>query len=167
MDKKDKKDIIGKILSFGGDFFHTKNDPSQIQMTRGTLAKISSFSNKSFIYSTTPDGKLIAWITVVPTSIRLARQFLEGVLTERELLDLSEPRKGPRPTYSALYLCSAYTVAEYRRNGHVLKMLTEAVESIRFSADSMLLAWPHSIEGRALIKKLEKKFRKKIKLKQS
>lgn len=146
MDKK----ILDKILNISEQFFGTVNDPEQIPITEGSNFKLHKLHPKSFIYKL-ENGEPISWVVVVPTSKELMDKFLRSEISEKELLDMSEPQK----EYGALYLCAAFTVPEYRRKGYAVEMFEEAVNSIPHTADADLFTWPVSPEGEKMIERLQ------------
>ena len=156
MDEK----ILEKMLSVAENFFKTASDSSQIPINKESFYKIQRLHPKTLLYKT-KNNKPISWIVILPTSKKLADEFLQGKISERELLDKSNPQK----EYEALYLCAAFTIPKYRRKGYVIEMLNEAIGSIPHTDDIKLFAWSYSQEGKSLIKKLEKTLGGKIELK--
>ena len=153
--------ILKQIHDLAEEFFQTEIDPTQISATLEDTNKILAIHEKGLIYRTDKDGKLVGWIVVLPTSQKLSLQFLSGEITERMLLEKSEPQN----EYDALYLCSAYVVPKHRREGHVVDMLKEAMSCIPHAKDCMLSSWPYSPEGRQLLSKLGGIFGTEIKMK--
>lgn len=64
-----------------------------------------------------------------------------------------------------LYICSAFTVQEYRNKGLALNLLKEAIDRITKHRKFELFAWPYSKEGENLIERLGKELNLKILLK--
>ncbi len=156
MDKR----ILKKMNELAERFFGTNEDPDQIPIGNGSLEKLQKLSPAALTYKL-EDSNPISWVVIVPTSSDLADKFLNGKITEKLLLDLSEPRK----SCDALYLCAVFTVPEHRNKGYALEMLKRGIENIPHAEKVRLFAWPYSPEGNFLIKKLEKELNLPIELK--
>jgi predicted GNAT family acetyltransferase len=73
--------------------------------------------------------------------------FLEGKLTERELLEQTQPGDN----FEAIYLCSAYVLPEFRKQGLTQKLTLDAIKSMQNDhAIKALFYWPFSEEGKQL-----------------
>lgn len=154
------KDIFGKMMEIAERFFDTANDPDQISITQDSADKLLELHPKTIAYKAEGEDP-ISWIVVVPTSKELAWKFIDGEITEQELLDRTEPKS----IYEAIYLCSAFTVPEQRNKGYAVELFKESLAAIPRTQDALLFAWPYSEEGRSLLVKLEKEFGIKIELK--
>jgi hypothetical protein len=143
--------IQKKTRAIAEQFFGTANDPDQIPITEESFHKLQKLHPKTMLYRL-ENSEPISWVIVLPTSEALANQFLKGEITERELLNLSEPMV----RYEALYLCSAFTVSEHRKKGLAIQLLKEAIDSIPHIENVKLFAWSYSFEGSLLVKKLER-----------
>jgi hypothetical protein len=130
-------------------------------VSKESLYKLQKLHPKTFLYKTL-NNEPVSWAVVLPTSQKLAEEFIQGKINERELLDMTEPKK----EYEALYLCSAFTVPEHRRRGYAIEMLKEAINGIPHVAEAEFFVWPYSEEGKAVIKKLEEIIGKKIRIKE-
>ena len=130
-------------------FFKADDDPEQMPINKKSGDKLLKLHPKSinFVLS---NGHPVSWAVVVPTSKELAEKFINKEINERQLLDMSEPQK----IYSALYLCSAFTIPEYRRKGLSLKLIKEIIAVIPHTTDCVYFYWPFSGEGRKLAGKL-------------
>lgn len=75
------------------------------------------------------------------------RQFLEGKLNEKQLLD----KTAPGSEYSCIYLCSATTLPEARGKGETKKLCISAIKEIqKTNPVKTLFVWPFSPEGERL-----------------
>jgi len=153
------KIILRKMNKIAENFFGTNDNSEQIPINNESFEKLQKLHSETFAYKL-EDGEPISWAVILPTSNDLADKFLNGKITERNLLDLSKSRN----SYDALYLCAVFTVPEYRHNGYALEMLKQGIENIPHSKNAKLFAWPYSAEGNILIKKLEKELNLPIKL---
>ena len=142
--------ILEKTLAIAEQFFGSQEHPDYIPITKESAQKFERL-NPNFMVYKLKDGEPISWILVLPTSLNLMNQFIKGDINERQLLDLTQPET----KYEALYLCSAFTVPEYRRHGYVLEMFKEAIEKISHTENFTLFAWPVTQEGKELSIKLE------------
>ena len=138
--------------------FGTQKDPEQIPITKESGEKLEALTPHWIKYKLDGQNNPIAWVMILPTSLELMTEFLEGRINERELLDLTKPQD----TYEALYLCAAITVPEYRRRGYAVELLIEGINSIPHDRNVKLFAWPHSSEGEGLIEKIEKLLNTKV-----
>lgn len=136
------------------EIFGTHEDPNQIQIKRESAEKLDSLTKDWLVYELDKSENPISWIVVVPTTKEIAEKFLHKEITERQLLEMTSPQK----EYSALYLCSAITVPEHRRQGLAEKLLKEAINKIPKTNNCILFAWPFSEEGNHLIKKMQNYF---------
>jgi hypothetical protein len=154
------EEILQKIVNLSEEFFDLTKDPRQVSLTKESFQKFHLLHPKTIIYRL-DNGDPMSWIFVIPTSQVLMERFLEGEITERDLLELSEPND----SYDALYLCSAFTVPKHRRKGYVVGLAKEAIDHIPHTEDAHFFAWPISSEGEQIIKKLEKILGISIKIK--
>ena len=147
-----------KMDKIAEEIFGTQKDSAQIPITHESGEKLDKLSPHWIKYRLDDNGEPISWVVVVPTTKEIANRFLRGEITEKEILDLGTPQKN----YSALYLCAAITIPEYRKKGFALELLQEAIGSIPTTEDCVLFAWPYSKEGEGVINKLEQVLVKKI-----
>jgi hypothetical protein len=148
---------FNKVLEISEQFYGTANDPEQIPINQESRDKLQKLHSKALIF-TIENSEPVSWTVIVPTSNKLAEKFLKGEISERDLLDMTEPAK----QYEALYLCSAFTVPEYRKKGYAIKLLKEQINSIPHTANPLLFAWIYSQEGERLVDKLEQELGVKI-----
>lgn len=153
--------ILNKIMRVAEEFFGTASDPEQMPISRESLDKLQSLHPNTFLYKL-KSGEPVSWVVVLPTSKKLAEEFLSGEINERELLGMTEPQE----KYEALYLCSAFTVPGERRKGYAAEMIMKAIKNISLTHDALFFAWPFSEEGRMAVKKLETELGAKIRLKE-
>lgn len=156
MDEK----VVEKMMKIAEEFYGTETDLTQIPVGKESGEKLWRLHPNSEL-AKIENGEPLSWVVVVPTDSDLADQFLRGEITERELLNLTEPKD----TYEALYLCSAFTIPKERGKGYALALLQEAIEKIPHIPNVKLFAWPYTPEGEGLIKKLENKIGQTIELK--
>lgn len=148
---------FNKIDEISEQFFGTKNDPEQIPLNKESGDKLQKLHQKALLYEIENDEP-VGWAVVVPTSNELAEKFLKGEISERNLLDMTEPAE----RYEAFYLCAAFILPEYRRKGLAVKLLKEQIDSIPHIENPTLFAWIYSQEGERLADKLEQELGMKI-----
>jgi GNAT superfamily N-acetyltransferase len=86
----------------------------------------------------------IAWILLIPTTHELMQRFLSKEITEQQLFDLT-PTTG---LYTALYLCSALVLPEFRGKGIARQLTCDAIRSIKKDHPlEHLFFWAFSEEG--------------------
>lgn len=140
--------ILNKILGIAEQFFGTASDPDQIPITKESFYKLQKLHPKTVVCKM-ENGEPVSWVVILPTSNALAEKFLKGEITERELLNKTEPQE----RYEALYLCAAFTVPEFRRKGYIIELGKEAIEAIPHIENVRFFAWPVSKEGKLLAEK--------------
>jgi hypothetical protein len=153
--------VIDETIRIAENFYGTAEDPNQIPIKRESYYKFQKLSPKTILYTLNGNGDPISWTMVLPTSKALMERFLEGAISERELLDLSQPAE----KYEAIYLCSAFTIPEYRNKGHAMELLRESINAIPKVDDVEYFAWPITEEGRRMTKKLNVVLEKNISIK--
>ena len=150
-------EIADKILKISDAFFDSIDDPEQLPATKESREKLRQLHVNSR-WCRLRHGEPISWIVVLPTTKILMRQFLDGIITERQLLNLSEPQE----VYDALYLAVAFTIPEHRGHGYSKDMFRRAIEGIPHTEDVALFCWPVSDEGSGLAESLAKELEKEI-----
>jgi len=137
---------LQRMIKLADQFFETRNDPEQISVTPRVMARLRRIHLATLSEQRTRKGP-IAWILVFPTTKRLMKKFVEGLITEKELL-----RRTPlNCTYEAVYLCSALVLPEHRGKGTAKRLLTKAVRSIqRDHPIEHLFFWAFSTRGARL-----------------
>ena len=130
--------------------FHAKADPRQIEFTPQDMQHLSSIHPFTLNEKNTSNGP-ICWVTLIPTSKIIMNEFLSGRIQENQLLSLTHSDT----PFESIYLCSALTLPEYRKKGITLEIAVNAIQNIcKDSKIEYLFAWPFSMEGRKLCKKI-------------
>lgn len=142
--------IEQKMSEIAEKIFVTQDDPNQIPITQESKDKLDKLTPHWLKYRLDENNNPIAWVVVVPTTKEIAQRFLNGSITEKQILD----ETAPMDKYSALYLCSTITIPEHRNKGLATELIKEAIYNISKTDDYILFAWPFSIEGTGLIEKL-------------
>ena len=137
---------LTRMIQLAEQFFEVKNDPAQLAVTAEVIERLRLLHPRTLNEATDHNGP-IAWVLVIPTTKFVMREFLDGKISERDLLEKTLP--GTR--YDALYLCSAIVLPEYRGRGIAKRLTMEAVESIRMDHPiTALFYWSFSAEGEKL-----------------
>lgn len=135
-----------RMLDLVNTFFDTRNDPDQISVTEEQREKLNQIHSATLSELANADGPIV-WILLIPTNTDVMRRFLSSAISERQLLDLTQPGDG----YQSVYLCSASVLPEFRKQGLAKKVTIEAINSIRAQHTiTTLYYWPFSGEGRVL-----------------
>ncbi len=131
------------MIQLADEVFATKSDPNQLDINEQVLDHLRSIHPATVSEYNDSNGP-VAWILLIPTTKELMNQFIEGVISEKELYELT-----PWNTkYEALYLCSAMVLEEYRRKGIAKRLTLKAVEAIRNDHPiKSLFVWTFSNEG--------------------
>ena len=140
------------MVRLAEETFHGSEDPSAIVVTDVLMGRLRHI-HPSTITEECDEAGPIAWVLVLPTTDELIGRFVDTRLTEKQLFEAT-PDNG---RYSAVYLCSALVLPEYRRKGIARRLIADAVRSIRNDHPINSLAfWPFSVEGRLLAESVAK-----------
>ena len=132
-----------RMIQLADEVFASKNDISQLDVNEEVLEHLRKIHPATV--SEYEDGHgPVAWLLLIPTTLDLMNQFLEGKISERQLYELT-----PFNTmYEALYLCSAMVLPEFRRKGITRQLTLSAIEAIRNDHPiQALFVWTFSQEG--------------------
>jgi hypothetical protein len=143
--------ITATMLSLAEEFFQTQKNPDLIPVNQDVFRVLRRLHDATVLFRV-EEGELVSWVVSVPTQTALMHQFMHSEITERELLE----RTVVQEQYEALYLCSAFTLAEHRRKGYVLSLFAEALRQIPLVPGAPLFAWPISMEGKMIAEKLHR-----------
>ncbi len=144
------KPNFNRMLQVIDEVFATRNDPDQIQVNQDQLKKLQAIHPATLSELADENGPMV-WVLVIPTTTALMTDFLSGSISEKQLLDNTPPGV----TYDCLYLCSATTLPEARKEGLTKKVCLEAIAKISEQhAIRTLFVWPFSPEGSALANSL-------------
>lgn len=132
-----------RMIQLADEVFATKSDPNQLDINEEVLDHLRAIHPATVSEYDDGNGP-IAWILLIPTTTEIMNQFIAGVISEKELYELT-----PLNTkYEALYLCSAMVLEEYRRKGIAKRLTLKAVEAIRNDHPiKSLFVWTFSNEG--------------------
>ena len=134
---------LERMMRLADEFFDYRNDPEQIVVDEQIMAKLEAIDPASLAQQANEDGP-IAWVLVIPTTERVMREFLEGKISERKLLEETMPGQ----QFDAVYLCSALVLPEFRRKGLAKSLTLRSVNAIRTRQPiRWLYIWPFSEEG--------------------
>lgn len=131
-------------------FFHTEVDTTQIPATLEGFRRIEKL-HPSAVKCFMDGDDIVSVALTIPTTKELAKKFIAGDITERELLERSEPKE----RYEALYFHLAFTLRAYRGRKLTEKMFEEAVREIPCEKDAMYFAWSFSDGGNKVLDALE------------
>jgi ribosomal protein S18 acetylase RimI-like enzyme len=140
------EDNLQRMIQLADEFFETKNDPGQISVAEEVMSMLQKIHPATLSEKKDENGP-IAWVLVLPTTLRLMEEFVAEQINERELLE-----KTPiGASYDAVYLCSALVLPEHRGKGLARALAADAVRSIRKDHPiEHLFYWPFSPEGERL-----------------
>lgn len=143
---------LERMIRLADEFFDYKNDPEQIVVDELVMDKLHALDPASLTQEANEDGP-IAWILVIPTTEAVMREFIEGRIGERQLLEKTLPGE----SYDAVYLCSALVLPEYRKKGVATRLTLRAIKEI-MSRHSIrwLFYWAFSDEGKRLAESVGK-----------
>ena len=137
------KSNFERMLQLADEVFAVKNDPEQLDINQEVLERLMRIHPATVIEYDDGNGP-VAWILLFPTTLDLMQQFLNAVISEKQLFDLTPLAI----KHEALYLCSALVLEEYRRKGIAKRLTLQAIEKIRKDHPlKALFLWTFSKEG--------------------
>lgn len=140
---------LRRLLELVDEVFATRNDPSQIGFSDEDMAKMEHLHGACLQEAVNDEGP-VAWVAVIPTSLALMNDFLEGRIDERKLFDLTTTDT----KLEAVYLCSAVVLPEYRNSGIALGLTVDAIRDMqREHTITHAFVWPFSAAGEQLAQK--------------
>jgi hypothetical protein len=135
-----------RMLDLVVNFFGTREDGDQITVTPEELKRLLDIHPATMSEVANEDGPIL-WLLLVPTTAKVMYEFLEGIISERQLLLETLPGQ----EYTAIYLCSIYVLPEFRKQGLSRKTMIEAINQIQKDHPiKSLYYWPFSNEGKQL-----------------
>ena len=158
--EKITQDIYEKGLAMAERVFDTPAHPDQMQATPENFNKLKSINPNTILYEVR-EGRPVAWVVLVPTTIEVMDKFLKGEISEQKLLDLTQPQE----KYPALYLCAAATLPEYQRQGIAGELTKTAISRMPLENNYIVYSWPTSKAGEVALKKFEAETGKVIQIK--
>ncbi len=145
---------LERMIKLAEEFFETKNDPTQISVDEQVMELLKRIHPRTMSEASTPKGP-VAWVLLIPTTDQLMHLFISKKISERELL-FQTPVGG---LFTAVYLCSALVLPEYRGRGLAKKLAQEALASIMAEHPiGHLFFWRFSNEGENLAKTIAESF---------
>ncbi len=145
-------DNFNRMIQLVNSFFDSKNDPEQISVTEEERTRLHDIHPATMSEFANEDGPIV-WILMVPTTHTIMERFIKGTITEKQLLQETQPGI----SYDAIYLCSASVLPEFRRKGLAKKVTIEGINNIRKDHPiKSLFYWPFSDEGKALANAIAK-----------
>lgn len=150
---------LKKILEIAEQFYGTFDDLEQIPINENSFNRLISIHEETIKLKTDNSNSPVSWIVVIPTSGETMNLFLDKKINERELFDRAVKEK----SFEALYLCSAFTISEYRNKGYAKELLIESINKFAPDKSVELYVWIYSKEGANLINVLEESLGREIK----
>ncbi len=148
-----------RMRQIAEQYFGTAQDPDQILINQAAEKKLRQLDSSAVLCAEV-DGQPVSWVVAVPTTKELARKFLDGGITERELFALTKPQ----PRYEALYFSAVFTLPEYRKQGLAEDVLREVVQRVPLVDDPLLFGWTYSQDGISLYEAVTKKYGRHVEL---
>lgn len=144
-----EKSNFERLIELADEAFDYRSDPDQIEVTDEQREKLLALHPATMTAYNTPQGPA-AWLMMIPTTYAVMEQFLKGDITEKQLLEVTNP--GDK--FEAIYLCSALVLEEYRRKGITEQLTLDAIAAMSKAHDiKALYVWPFSQGGDKLAEK--------------
>ena len=112
-----------RLLQLAEDAFAMRSDPAQLQVDEHVLEHLRQLHPATVCEANDAHGP-IAWVLLIPTTLELMQDFVQGRITEQQLYDRT-PMGVP---YQAVYLCSGLVLPEHQRQGLATRMTLEALD---------------------------------------
>jgi hypothetical protein len=139
-----------KMFAIIDEVFSTRNDPSQLQVDEEVMKKLAAIHPSTMGEVADEKGPLI-WVLLIPTSIQVMDEFISGKISEREILEKTQPGQN----YDCIYLCSVSTLKEMREKGETKKLCLDQIKSIcKDHPVKYLYVWAFSDAGERLAESL-------------
>jgi hypothetical protein len=139
-----------RMLNLIDDVFATRKDTNQLQVSQKVMKKLQQLHSATLSELANDEGP-ISWVLIIPTMKEIMTDFLQGKISENELLE----RTNPGDNFECLYLCSATTLPEFRSKGETKKLCIKAInEMCKDFAIKTLFVWPFTKEGEILAEKI-------------
>jgi len=107
-------------------------------------------------------GSVVGGALVIPVNKNLKASFLEGRISEREMVETAQNEASPN--WESLYLAAAAVVPDHRGRHLALECLTRAIQHVRDDRNpaAELFCWPVSDGGNHLIHEVSEKLHVRI-----
>lgn len=134
------------------EVFATRNDPNQLQVNEEVIKKLNLIHPSTLSEVADENGPLI-WALIIPTTKTVMNDFLEGKISENEILLNTNPGE----KYDSIYLCSVTTLPEMRGKGETKKLCLDAIDKIKNQHPiKSLFVWAFTKDGERLAETLSK-----------
>ena len=147
-------------MEIAEQFYSTSSDPGQIPITEESFRRLMSIHKETIKLKADKDGNPVSWVVVVPTSKKIMELFLDSKISEKELFDKAVQEK----RFEALYLCSGFTLPEFRNTGYAMALFTEAINEFAKDDSVALYAWLYSKEGEGLFNKAKNLLNREVRV---
>lgn len=139
-----------RMIALADEVFAYREDPDQLLVDEAVIERLQQLHPATLSEFADENGP-VAWILLIPTTANLMDKFLKGELSEKQLFYETPLHQ----RYTALYLCSALVLPEYRRKGIAKKLTIEAINKMKKDHPiECLFVWPFTTEGDITAEKL-------------
>ena len=139
-----------RMLDLVNEVFDVRHDPDQLDVSESVREKLLLLHPNTMSEQSNEDGP-IAWILLIPTTKDVMNCFVSAQITEKQLFEETRPGDD----FSAIYLCSACVLPEFRGQGIAKELTLNAVEKMQQAYHiEALYFWKFSDDGERLAKAL-------------
>ena len=139
-------DNLERMIALAEQFFAAKDDPEQLAVDAAIIWQLKGIHPATLSEARDEKGPF-AWVILIPTTHEAMERFLAGEIGERQLLAMNAT--GSERT--AIYLCSALVLPEYRGKGVARQLTVDAIHILQHDYDiTDLYVWAFSLSGRRL-----------------
>lgn len=137
-------------MRLADEFFSAKNDPNQLDVNEAVMAQLHAV-HPACVGEYNNENGPAAWSIVIPVTRYVMELFLACQLSKKELFERTLREK----EFSALYLCSALVLPEFRRKGIIKNLVLSSLREIQKTYRIQeLCCWAFSSEGKQLAEKI-------------
>ena len=135
-----------RMFNLIDEVFAIRNDPNQLYVDEKATKKLQAIHPATLGEIADKNGPVV-WVLMIPTTTHIMEDFLSGKISEKQILENTEPGK----SYNCIYLCSATTLPEYRGHGQTKKLCVDSIWKICMDHPIMnLFVWPFTADGEIL-----------------
>jgi hypothetical protein len=151
--------------------FDTDNNPDQASPSMEQFMGIyDNIDPYALLINKAPNGEIIGWSGIVPTSRELLRRFLSEEIHENDIIDIAVSeakqaiRSGKQPSDEAAYFWASFMKPEHRGKGGMLEFKKAQFQMLKDRHPTMkeFYGYAETKEGAHLLERYEERFGIKI-----
>ena len=158
IEKPTEEDIL-ELCATANSFFEVEKHADLLKLDSSVIAQIQSF-DPNLVAVRKDKNKLIAWSVILPTKNDIARQFLDGTITEKEMFNRVMAEK----SFETLYYLSFYADEENRGKGAGVYLVGNQTKQLKNDHPEVknLIATTWGEDGKRTLEALSKRYGLKV-----